>query len=181
MSGWAAAIGAAMDIGNTALGLYQSSKAYRRAKAMYQHRYQWAVDDMRKAGLNPVLAANGGGVSTAGLSNPSVQSASRLGENFSKSSANELVDAQKELYEMQKEAALSASVKDFNQARYLESMKDQADAVTVGVKQGNESRQFYNNWLKENPSAKNFGYMVNALTGGGTLPQAVNSAISMIK
>lgn len=27
------------------------------AKEMYKHRYQWAVKDMRKAGLNPVLAS----------------------------------------------------------------------------------------------------------------------------
>lgn len=39
---------------------------------MYQHRYQWAVDDLKKAGLNPILAATSGiagsmpGVSSAG-------------------------------------------------------------------------------------------------------------------
>ena len=35
----------------------------------YKHRYQWAVDDMRSAGLNPVLAAtNGIGGSISGAS-----------------------------------------------------------------------------------------------------------------
>lgn len=35
----------------------------------YQHRYQWAVDDMRAAGLNPILAAtNGIGGSISGAS-----------------------------------------------------------------------------------------------------------------
>lgn len=35
----------------------------------YQHRYQWAVDDMRNAGLNPILAAtNGIGGSISGAS-----------------------------------------------------------------------------------------------------------------
>lgn len=35
----------------------------------YKHRYQWAVDDMRNAGLNPVLAAtNGIGGSISGAS-----------------------------------------------------------------------------------------------------------------
>lgn len=39
----------------------------------YKHRYQWAVEDMRKAGLNPVLAAtNGIGGSIAGASAASV-------------------------------------------------------------------------------------------------------------
>lgn len=39
----------------------------------YKHRYQWAVDDMRSAGLNPILAAtNGIGGSIAGASAASV-------------------------------------------------------------------------------------------------------------
>lgn len=39
----------------------------------YKHRYQWAVEDMRKAGLNPVLAAtNGIGGSISGSSAASV-------------------------------------------------------------------------------------------------------------
>lgn len=39
----------------------------------YKHRYQWAVDDMRAAGLNPILAAtNGVGGSIAGASAASV-------------------------------------------------------------------------------------------------------------
>ena len=39
----------------------------------YKHRYQWAVEDMRKAGLNPILAAtNGVGGSIAGASAASV-------------------------------------------------------------------------------------------------------------
>lgn len=39
----------------------------------YKHRYQWAVEDMRKAGLNPILAAtNGLGGSISGASAASV-------------------------------------------------------------------------------------------------------------
>lgn len=39
----------------------------------YKHRYQWAVDDMRAAGLNPILAAtNGIGGSMSGASAASV-------------------------------------------------------------------------------------------------------------
>lgn len=39
----------------------------------YKHRYQWAIDDMRAAGLNPVLAAtNGIGGSISGASAASV-------------------------------------------------------------------------------------------------------------
>lgn len=45
----------------------------------YQHRYQWAVDDMKKAGLNPILAATSG---IAG-SMPGVSSASSFGGDVS--------------------------------------------------------------------------------------------------
>lgn len=39
----------------------------------YKHRYQWAVDDMRAAGLNPIIAAtNGIGGSISGASAASV-------------------------------------------------------------------------------------------------------------
>lgn len=51
-------------------------------KENYQHRYQWAVEDMRKAGLNPILAATQGiagnvnGASALAASNTMGQSVS---------------------------------------------------------------------------------------------------------
>lgn len=51
-----------------------SAQANEWNKENYQHRYQWATEDMRKAGLNPILAAtNGIGGSIAGASAASVQ------------------------------------------------------------------------------------------------------------
>lgn len=46
----------------TAIDASQNATAtqYRRNKKMYQNRYQWMTRDMRKAGLNPILAASGG-------------------------------------------------------------------------------------------------------------------------
>lgn len=41
----------------------------------YQHRYQWAMDDMQKAGLNPMLAA------TQGIGG-SINGASALSANY---------------------------------------------------------------------------------------------------
>lgn len=66
------------NLGNSALGGliggatsdYFNSKAqerqYQYNKDLYQHRYQWQVEDMRKAGLNPVLAGLNGSVGSAG-------------------------------------------------------------------------------------------------------------------
>ena len=62
--------GAALGGLNAALGMAGSAvsaaEQYHYAKKMYKHRYQWAMQDMRKAGLNPVLAANGGSVAGMG-------------------------------------------------------------------------------------------------------------------
>lgn len=37
-----------------------SAIQWDREKDLFQHRYQYTADDMRKAGLNPILAASGG-------------------------------------------------------------------------------------------------------------------------
>lgn len=63
-------------LGSAAQNHYNSANAEQANKwnvENYQHRYQWAVDDMRAAGLNPVLAAtNGIGGSISGASAASV-------------------------------------------------------------------------------------------------------------
>jgi len=67
----AAGVGALSDIGMGAFSARSASDsqklAYKYAKRMYQNRYQWAMDDMRQAGLNPILAYKGvGGAPTPG-------------------------------------------------------------------------------------------------------------------
>ena len=84
MSGWAAAAAAAMDVANTAFGAWQSSKAARRQIAwqreQYNNRYQWTVEDMRKAGLNPVLASMNGVSSAGGIT--AQPASSTIGQNL---------------------------------------------------------------------------------------------------
>jgi hypothetical protein len=50
-----------------------SAEAYNRQKEFYRNRYQWMVKDMRRAGINPILAASSAGFSTGGT--PSVAQA----------------------------------------------------------------------------------------------------------
>ncbi len=50
-------IGGIIDIG---AGFGASSKQYKRARKMYRHRYQWAAEDLEKAGLNRILALTQG-------------------------------------------------------------------------------------------------------------------------
>lgn len=51
-----------------------SDKAWNRQKAMMQRKYQWQMADMRKAGLNPILAAG----ASPGMLTPPVQDTSSI-------------------------------------------------------------------------------------------------------
>lgn len=63
-------------LGSAVQNHYNSANAAQANKwnvENYKHRYQWAVEDMRAAGLNPILAAtNGIGGSISGASAASV-------------------------------------------------------------------------------------------------------------
>lgn len=37
-----------------------TAKQYERQKELYQNRYKWTMEDMKRAGLNPILAASSG-------------------------------------------------------------------------------------------------------------------------
>ena len=79
MSWIAAAIGGASSLIGGALNNSAARHAATVANQLniynYQHRYQWAMDDMQKAGLNPMLAA------TQGIGG-SINGASALAANY---------------------------------------------------------------------------------------------------
>ena len=92
-------LGKAVDLGAGFLGKQSEDKyigdpnsasAYRRQKDFYKSRYQWMMQDMEKAGLNPILAAGSAGFSTSGT--PTVQMTAKpsadYGSDFASSAKN---------------------------------------------------------------------------------------------
>lgn len=69
---------------NQQFNAQQATIAYNRQKEMAQNQYQWAVEDMKKSGLNPAMmyASGGGGntaPSTANASGTNTQSMNIIG------------------------------------------------------------------------------------------------------
>lgn len=64
---WGALIGAAAGaIGSGIMGRSNAKQQQQATREMYQNRYQWTMQDLAKAGLNPMLAMNQGAVSGGG-------------------------------------------------------------------------------------------------------------------
>lgn len=77
------------SVGGSALAMAQQ---YHYAKKMYQHRYQWAVKDLRKANLNPILAAGSLGGSPQAISAPDYSGAIQGGFAGAVNAAKSLSD-----------------------------------------------------------------------------------------
>lgn len=69
-AGWGEAAKQGASIGGTIFSQLSANRQAKKNRAfqkmMFKHRYRFAVNDMRKAGLNPILAAPGGGGSPSG-------------------------------------------------------------------------------------------------------------------
>lgn len=99
----------------------------------YKHRYQWAVDDMRAAGLNPILAAtNGIGGSIAGASAASV-GMSDIGSTMNSARAASAAERQAKNVE---HLAASQIDRNFSEANYF---RQNAHGVVIdnGIKANN--------------------------------------------
>lgn len=106
--------GSAVDYGFNSAGAAQQNKWNVEN---YKHRYQWAVEDMRAAGLNPILAAtNGIGGSIAGSSAASVGS-SNIGSNMNSARSSAAAMRQAEIAENLSTSQIEKNVADADSTR----------------------------------------------------------------
>lgn len=76
-------MGVFSDVAGPTANKFQGDIAWSRTKRLYQHRYQWQMADMRKAGLNPILMSQKGGAPGTGTVSPTRMDIKGIGADIS--------------------------------------------------------------------------------------------------
>lgn len=165
--GWLGSIGGSLVSG--LFGMKSASDANSAQQAMseqqhkwnvedYQHRYQWSAQDMRAAGLNPILAAtNGIGGSINGTSVPAAHVAPTPDFAGAFNSAYQ-TQSQKEIAKMQNEVAkeeLKLKEKDINSAADKRAADTARENMMADVKKWAIQEENSRAWLKNSAEIEN--------------------------
>lgn len=145
-----AAIGLAGDLIGAGISSAQAGAQRRFQERMYKHRYQYQMEDMQKAGLNPILAAGsqppGPPAGAMGKINP------RLGSDM------RLTDAQ---------ARLANSAAALNEAKEPKE-RISSRIFTKAGEMGTAAEKIWNNLQKDSPLFRgDYGGKLGEIYGGG--------------
>lgn len=156
-------IGAGGGVASAAMMAREAKKNRKFQKKMYRHRYQYTVKDMRKAGINPILAAGsglGGGGSPSG-SMASQPDLSRIGEQVT---TGKKVHSEVAIQKLQR-ALIDAQT---NTAGELaRKTAAEADITEAGIPFAKMNEEFYNSAPGRAAFfAEKFGHVAGALGGG---------------
>lgn len=199
MSGWAAAAGAALNIGSSALSSYFS---WKHQKEVMKNRHQWEVDDMRKAGLNPILSATGGSGAPgnapiisapdlAGAMNSAAQADTQSSEKKLKDALekqtyvqNSALQADAGLKRAQSVAADSSSNLMWSQTKgqeiankIQEENLKQAQFQTQNSAIAAQKQRMVFDYMKDHSGAWKFGQWMNLINPFNSSSAAANSAV----
>lgn len=196
---WAEAIGGVANIGSSALSAYFG---WKHQKEVMQNRHQWEVDDLRKAGLNPILSAIGGSGAPGNAPTivaPDIAGAMKSGaEASTQHSEKNLKDAlEKQTYvqnsALQADAGLkraqavasdSSSNLMWSQTkgqeianRIQEENLKQAKFMTQNSAIASEKQKLAFDYMKEHSSAWKFGQWMNLINPFNSTAPITNSAV----
>lgn len=197
--GWAEAIGGAANFGSSALSAYFS---WKHQKQVMQNRHQWEVDDMRKAGLNPILSATGGSGAAGNapvIQAPDIAGAMKSGaETSTQHSEKNLKDAlEKQTYvqnsalqadaglkRAQSVAADSSSNLMWSQTKgqeiankIQEENLKQAKFMTQNSAIAAEKQKMVFDYMRDHSSAWKFGQWMNLINPFNNTSSAATSAV----
>lgn len=196
--GWAEAIGGAANFGSSALSAYVG---WKHQKEVMKNRHQWEVEDLRKAGLNPILSAGGFGASgnAPSIVAPDLAGAMKSGaETSTQHSEKNLKDAlEKQTYvqnsalqadaglkRAQSVAADSSSNLMWSQTKgqeiankIQEENLKQAKFMTQNSAIASEKQKLVFDYMKEHSGAWKFGQWMNLINPFNTSSAAANSAV----
>lgn len=155
-----AAIGGGLGIGGSALSASAArraaKRAYQRQVRFYKNRYQWQMEDMKSAGLNPILAYQTGAPGSPGapvartydfgphMSEMGKTIAKGAVDAYSAKSQKTLRDSQKTLADEQVNVARSAAERNVQEQKLAnartinQQLQNTLDAMDVDLFKGNE-------------------------------------------
>ena len=195
---WAEAIGGAANLGSSALSAYFG---WKHQKEAMQNRHQWEVNDLRKAGLNPILSAGGSGApgNAPQIVAPDLAGAMKSGaEASTQHSEKNLKDAlEKQTYvqnsALQADAGLkraqavasdSSSNLMWSQTKgqeiankIQEENLKQAKFMTQNSAIASEKQKLAFDYMKEHSSAWKFGQWMNLINPFNSTAPVTNSAV----
>lgn len=197
--GWAAAAGAVTNLGSSALSSYIN---WKHQKEVMKNRHTWEVEDLRKAGLNPILSATGGSGAAGNapiISPPDLAGAMKSGaEASTQHSEQKLKDAlEKQTYvqnsalqadaglkRAQSVAADSSSNLMWSQTKgqeiankIQEENLKQAKFMTQNSAIASEKQKLVFDYMKEHSGAWKFGQWMNLINPFNSTAPLTNSAV----
>jgi hypothetical protein len=197
--GWAEAIGGVANLGSSALSAYFG---WKHQKEVMKNRHTWEVEDLRKAGLNPILSATGGsgasgnaptivapdlaGAMKSGAETETQHSEKNLKDALEKQTyvQNSALQADAGLKRAQAVASDSSSNLMWSQTKgqeiankIQEENLKQAKFMTQNSAIASEKQKMVFDYMKDHKGAWSFGQWMNLINPFNSTAPVTNSAV----